>query len=76
MNNIPVSEPFSSLNPLRPSLGTASSLDHQYTAFGKVVSGMDVTDKIVNLPRDEKDDPKPGNEAIMQTVRIEKWPVK
>ena len=54
----------------------AGFLDHQYTAFGKVLSGMDVADKIVNLPRDEKDDPKPGNEAIMQTVRIEKWPVK
>ncbi len=28
----------------------AGYLDHQYTAFGQVVDGMDVVDKIVNLP--------------------------
>ena len=28
----------------------AGFLDHQYTAFGEVVSGMDVVDKIVNAP--------------------------
>ncbi len=28
----------------------AGFLDHQYTAFGQVVDGMDVVDKIVNLP--------------------------
>jgi peptidyl-prolyl cis-trans isomerase B (cyclophilin B) len=29
----------------------AGSLDHQYTAFGEVIQGMDVVDKIVNGPK-------------------------
>lgn len=35
----------------------ASWLDKQYTAFGKVVSGMEVADAIVNSPRDGRDNP-------------------
>jgi peptidyl-prolyl cis-trans isomerase B (cyclophilin B) len=30
--------------------GTASSLDHQYTAFGKVIKGDDVLEKIATTP--------------------------
>ena len=30
--------------------GTASFLDHQYTAFGKLIKGDDVLDKIANMP--------------------------
>jgi cyclophilin family peptidyl-prolyl cis-trans isomerase len=41
-------------------------LDKQYTAFGRVVNGMDVADKIVSEPRDGKDNP---NERIEMTVR-------
>jgi len=32
-------------------------LDGQYTAFGRVISGMDVADKIVESPRDDRDNP-------------------
>ena len=32
-------------------------LDHQYSAFGEVVSGMEVADKIANAPRDARDRP-------------------
>jgi peptidyl-prolyl cis-trans isomerase B (cyclophilin B) len=32
-------------------------LDHQYTAFGEVVSGMEVADKIAAVPRDPRDNP-------------------
>jgi len=33
------------------------SLDSQYTAFGRVVSGMDIVDKIVSVLRDANDNP-------------------
>lgn len=32
-------------------------LDGQYTAFGKVISGMDVADRIAAEPRDNRDNP-------------------
>ena len=47
-------------------------LDHQYTAFGQVTAGMDVVDKIVNLKRDERDNPLPSNPAKIISVKIEK----
>lgn len=56
-------------------VATYPSLDGQYTAFGQVVQGMDVVDKIVDLPRDQNDMPTP-KEAVMKTVRIETWPLK
>ena len=43
-------------------------LDRQYTVFGEVVDGMEVADKIVNLPRDANDCPK--QEAKMLEVTI------
>jgi cyclophilin family peptidyl-prolyl cis-trans isomerase len=45
----------------------ASFLDGQYTAFGRVLSGMDVADKIVNSPRNPRDNP---NERIEMKVKI------
>jgi peptidyl-prolyl cis-trans isomerase B (cyclophilin B) len=33
-------------------------LDRQYTAFGRVVRGMEVADKVVAAPRDARDNPK------------------
>lgn len=33
-------------------------LDGQYTVFGKATSGLDVVDKIANLPRNDRDRPK------------------
>jgi peptidyl-prolyl cis-trans isomerase B (cyclophilin B) len=45
----------------------APFLDKNYTVFGKVVEGMDVADKIVNLPRDNRDNP---NERADIKVKI------
>ena len=45
----------------------APHLDRQYTAFGKVVSGMEVADKIVSQPRDRRDNPK---EKIDMKIKI------
>jgi peptidyl-prolyl cis-trans isomerase B (cyclophilin B) len=50
------------------------SLDGQYSAFGKVVSGMDVVDKIKSVPTGEQD--RPNDPPIIKSLKIEKWPVK
>ena len=42
-------------------------LDRQYTAFGKVKSGLEVADKIVSAPRDGRDNPK---ERIDMKIRV------
>jgi peptidyl-prolyl cis-trans isomerase B (cyclophilin B) len=43
------------------------SLDRQYTAFGRVVRGLDVADKIVSAPRDRNDNP---NDRVDMKVRL------
>jgi peptidyl-prolyl cis-trans isomerase B (cyclophilin B) len=53
-----------------------AGLDGQYSAFGSVVEGMDVVDKIVALPRDGNDNPLAENPAIIESIRIETWPLK
>ena len=45
----------------------SSFLDKQYTVFGEVISGMEVVDKIVNQPRDRKDNPA---ERVEMKVKI------
>jgi peptidyl-prolyl cis-trans isomerase B (cyclophilin B) len=42
-------------------------LDRQYTAFGRVVRGLEVADKIVGTPRDGRDNP---NERVDMKVRV------
>jgi peptidyl-prolyl cis-trans isomerase B (cyclophilin B) len=42
-------------------------LDRQYTAFGRVVRGMEVADQIVNSPRDARDNP---NDRVEMKVRV------
>ena len=43
-------------------------LDKQYTVFGKVVEGMDVADKIVNVPRDNLDNP--NDKVVVKRISI------
>ncbi len=45
----------------------APFLNRQYTVFGEVVSGMEVADKIVSQPRDNRDNP---NERIEMKIKI------
>ncbi len=45
----------------------ASFLDAKYSAFGRVVRGIEVADKIVSSPRDRADNP---NDRIDMKVRI------
>ena len=45
----------------------APFLDRQYTVFGEVVSGMEVADKIVNQPKDKRDNPL---ERVEMKVKI------
>lgn len=46
----------------------ARFLDRQYTAFGEVIEGMDVADRIVAEKRDQRDNPL---ERVEMTVTIE-----
>ncbi len=50
------------------TVGGAPHLDGQYTVFGKVISGLDVIDKIAAQPKDQFDRPV---EDIPMTVRVE-----
>ena len=43
-------------------------LDREYTVFGEVTQGMDVPDKIVNLPRDQTDCPQQEAKMIKVTI--------
>ena len=48
-------------------VGDSTFLDRQYSAFGRVVRGMEVADKIVSSPRDNRDNP---NDRIDMKVRV------
>lgn len=47
--------------------GDSLFLDNKYTVFGEVVSGMESVDKIVDQPRDRRDNP---DERIEMKVKI------
>lgn len=50
-------------------VAAAPSLDGDYAAFGKVISGMEVVDKIVNTPRGGED--KPLQNQVMKSVTVD-----
>ena len=51
----------------------APHLDGQYAAFGKLVTGFDVADEIVNANRDRND--KPYNDQRMKSVAVDTFGV-
>ena len=52
---------------------TSPHLDGAYAAFGKVIEGLDIVDKIANVPTDYND--KPRQEQKMKTVTVETFGV-
>ncbi|MHB2020591.1 MAG: peptidylprolyl isomerase [Candidatus Xenobia bacterium] len=58
------SDPNSATTQFFICVGTPSYLDHQYTAFGKVVSGLNIAEAISKMPRDAHDAPLKDEKVI------------
>ena len=54
--------------------GTAPSLDNKYTAYGKVIEGIETVDKIVNAPVGDND--RPNNPTKINKISIEEKAAK
>ena len=54
----------------------STHLDGEYSAFGRVVSGIEVVDKIVERPSGSGGSVDPDKAVVLKSVRIEKWPLK
>ncbi|MFN3134076.1 MAG: peptidylprolyl isomerase, partial [Candidatus Kryptonium sp.] len=60
---------------LYPKITQAKSYKHgNYTVFGRVIEGMDVVDKIAQVPRDQRDNPV--EKVEMKKVYLKKLQLK
>jgi dolichyl-diphosphooligosaccharide--protein glycosyltransferase len=51
-------------------LNDSRFLDRQYTVFGNVTEGMDIVDKIANLPTVQNDQPRDPDAARIKSITI------
>ena len=49
--------------------GDAPHLDGQYAAFGKVISGMDIIEKVGNVETKANDVPK--EDVVIKSIRVD-----
>jgi len=54
------------------TIEAAPWLEGKHTVFGRVTSGMDVADKISELPRDARD--KPHEDVVIESVSVSDGP--
>lgn len=50
-------------------LGGTPFLDHDYTVFGRIVSGLDVIDKIAKVEKDARDRPRQDVKMTVKVIR-------
>lgn len=55
--------------------GDYPSLDGQYSAFGRVITGMAVVDKIAEMPTGPNGSVGPEKAVVITSVKIETWPL-